>query len=75
MGKAGADHADGVGFAVEIHLHLRLQDEPLGKKEVVRAFELRGEMALATHIAGELDIEKIRRETLNAQRSPIAGRA
>jgi len=66
VGKAGPDHADGVGLAVEIHLDLRLQEEPLGKKEVVGGFELGGEMTLTACIAGEFEIEKVRRETLNA---------
>jgi len=66
VGKAGADHAGGIGFTVEIHLDLWLQDEPLREQNIVGGIELGGQMALAAHIVGELDIKKVRRETLNA---------
>jgi hypothetical protein len=54
---------------------LRLQDEPLREQKIVGGFELGGEMALVARIAGEFEIEKIRREALNAERPLIAGRA
>ena len=75
VGKAGADHTDRVGLAVEIDLDLRLQDQPLREQKIVGGFELGGEMALVADIAGEFEIEKVRRETLDAERPPIAGRA
>jgi hypothetical protein len=71
VGKAGADHAGGIGFTVEIHLDLWLQDEPLREQNIVGGIELGGQMALAAHIAGELDIKKVRRETLNVQRPQL----
>jgi hypothetical protein len=53
---------------------LRLKDQPIREEEVVKSLELGGEMPLTAHIPGEFDIEKVRGETLNAERCPIAGR-
>jgi hypothetical protein len=54
---------------------LRLQDEPLRDQKIVRSRELGGEVALAADIAGELEIEEVRCQPLNAEGRPIADRA
>src|SRR5262249_50477222 len=71
----GGDEAGRVGLAVKIEFELRLQDEALGEEKIVGGPQLSGKVALAAQIAGELEIEEIRCEPLNAQRCPIAGRA
>src|SRR5439155_23556583 len=38
VGKAGADHAGGIGLAVDIELDLRLQDQPLRQSSSVLRF-------------------------------------
>ena len=42
LGEPGADHAGGIGLAIEVDLDLRLQDQPLRQQKVVEGFELGG---------------------------------
>jgi len=74
VGKSGAGQTRRVRFAVNIEFDLRLQDQPLGDQKIVGALELGGEMALAANEAGQFQIKKIRGETLNAKRGPVARR-
>src|SRR5262249_48367762 len=72
FGKPAADLARRIVLGIEVHLDLRLQDQPLRDEKVVAAFELGGEMAVATDIAGGGDAKEQRRQTLDAERAPAA---
>src|SRR6516162_3214166 len=74
IGKPGADQAGRVRLAVEVQFDLRLQDKPLREQEVVGGLQLASEMAFAADKAGNLEIEEIRREALNAEGGPVARR-
>ena len=74
IGKAGADQTRGVGLAVNIDLDLRLQDESLRQQKVVEGLQLAGKMTLAAYETGNLEIEEIRGETLDAEGTPVARR-
>ena len=71
--KSGADETCRVGLAVEVELDLWLQDQALREEKVVGGFELGGQMAFAADKAGELEIEEVRGEALDAERGPITG--
>ena len=73
IGEPGADQAGWVRLAVDVELDLRLQDQPFSDEKVVGTFQLSGKMALAAHKAGDLDIEKVGGEALNAEGGPITG--
>ena len=67
IGKPGADETRGVRLAVNIELDLRLQDEPLCQEKVVGGLQPGGEMSFAAYKTGDLQIEEIRGETLDAE--------
>src|SRR3546814_5998174 len=70
--QALADVVLVVVAAVEVGLKLRLQDQPVGQQYLVFAFEPGGQASGGADVASGLDLELVGRQSLHADRGPVA---
>src|SRR3546814_15534520 len=72
IAQALADVVLVVVAAVGVGLKLRLQDQPVGQQYLVFAFEPGGQASGGADVASGLDLELVGRQSLHADRGPVA---
>src|SRR3546814_1668139 len=72
IAQALADVVLVVVAAVEVGLKLRLQDQPVGQQYLVFAFEPGGQASGGADVASGPDLELVGRQSLHADRGPVA---
>src|SRR5688500_6821196 len=72
---AGADAAIRIVLAGDAQLDQRLQDQAVGEQQLVFDLEPGGGVTTGANVTGEIDLEPLRRQALDAERQPRVLRA
>src|SRR5262245_56915110 len=70
LGKAGSDFPARVRLVVKVHFYLGLSDKALSYQDVVGCLDPAGHAPAIAEVKGRLQFEKVRRQTLNPNRTP-----